>query len=312
MTKLAQSYAWSTAQMNGLERHKLPPPPEAFVPENVRRTDGEAIDRSEPVGFSCGARLQRSRSPATCPEREPVTDTDGHRLGRYAAGADSVGRPTRSCRFRSGEGCGAAHRPRASAVWWWASVLPVGNSAMRGRTPSAGRVPLPPVGQEPGPAFDCTPDVSGGGNGIIGGRPVLTSESQPAGAIPRGTVVGGESAPARGPMRPMPCPRYGEPGRPGNEHTPHGPRRPSGLPTRLRRHRHRTPRPQRRCLRGQFRPAGGECGSTCARHRPNPGHDGVPRDATPMHHAGRDLPGTTQPAAASAGCSAASQVQQSE
>jgi hypothetical protein len=47
MRKLTQTYAWSATQLNALERPKLPPPPDAFLPPDPRRV-GESGNVTQP------------------------------------------------------------------------------------------------------------------------------------------------------------------------------------------------------------------------------------------------------------------------
>lgn len=64
------------------------------------------------------------------------------------------------------------------------------------RATVTGRTPVLPGQGTPA----VNPGHVPGGNGIFGGRPVPAPSGRPMGAIPRGTVVGGESTTARGPM----------------------------------------------------------------------------------------------------------------
>ncbi|OLZ60742.1 hypothetical protein AV521_44820 [Streptomyces sp. IMTB 2501] len=89
--------------------------------------------------------------------------------------------------------------------------MPAG-PAEPGRRTIPGRPPL--VQGEEVPTPNSGRMASGGGNGIVGGRPTTPSTGRPTGAIPRGTVVGTEGPTARGPVgrpttgagRPVPQP----------------------------------------------------------------------------------------------------------
>ncbi|QNP69690.1 translation initiation factor IF-2 [Streptomyces roseirectus] len=228
MNKLAQSYSWSATQLNSLERPKLPPPPEAFVPEVAGKVDVGSTDRPNLGGHSgapfttgtghvagsdSGAGGSAGFSPAGHVLNAPAVQprVPGETLPPVRTSIDSVGSlpaqtPPETPRAPVDPGPVRGVLPQTGPVpplSGGGRVLPVNSPAPQGRMPGVGRVPLSPVGQEPGMAFGRAPSVSGGGSGIVGGRPVLPSESRPAGAIPRGTVVGGEGAPARGPMGPM-------------------------------------------------------------------------------------------------------------
>ncbi|MFM9444511.1 translation initiation factor IF-2 [Streptomyces acidiscabies] len=227
MTKLAQSYSWSATQLNALERPKLPPPPKAFVPTDTKTFDDTVVDNSGPVGSSGAASagpvhaVDRASgtggsagvSPAGHASSVPVVQprVSGETLSPVRTGIDSVATlptqtPVEIPRAPVDPGPVRGAVPQTGPVpplFSGGQVLPVNGPAPQGRVPGGGRVPLSPVSQGSGAVFGRAPGVSGGGNGIIGGRTVPPSEGRPAGAIPRGTVVGGEGTPTRGPMGPM-------------------------------------------------------------------------------------------------------------
>ncbi|GAQ55541.1 hypothetical protein a10_05378 [Streptomyces acidiscabies] len=223
MTKLAQSYSWSATQINGLERPQFPPPPKAFVPtdaaavENTRdlTRSGGSTNVSSAVGTASTSAAGQSDSGGVTSVRN-VSDistvqprTSGETLP-VRTSIDSVATlPTQTpvetprTPVDPGPVRGAVPPGPVSPLFGGGQALPVNNSSFQGRGLGAGRAPMPLAGQEPGTAtpFSRVPGVSGGGgNGIIGGRPVLPAEGRPTGAIPRGMVVGGEGTPARGPM----------------------------------------------------------------------------------------------------------------
>ncbi len=224
MTKLAQSYSWSATQLNALERPKLPPPPQAFVPDTEQTRDSaasaqsksnfvassgtasagavHAVDSGSGEGGSAGgSSVGHASSAPGAQSRLP-----GEILSPVRTGIDSVGTlpaqtPLETLRVPVEPGPARGAIPQTGPMpplFGGGQALPVSSP-----TPSAGRVPQSPVGQGPGAAFGRAPGSSGGGSGIVGGRPVLPSEGRPTGAIPRGTVVGGEGTPARGSMGPM-------------------------------------------------------------------------------------------------------------
>ncbi|QNP71056.1 translation initiation factor IF-2 [Streptomyces roseirectus] len=227
MNKLAQSYSWSATQLNSLERPRLPPPPQAVMPQNVLSADAKGVADSGTAGSSgtisartlhaasSGAAGSESAgvSPVGQVSGAPVVQprVPGETLPPVRTGIDSVGTlptqtPVDTPRVPADPGPVRGPVPQTGPVpplFSSGQALPVNNPTPQGRTLGAGRVPMSPVGHEPGTVFGRTPGISGGSNGIIGGRPVLPSESRPTGAIPRGTVVGGEGAPVRGPMGPM-------------------------------------------------------------------------------------------------------------
>lgn len=220
MTKLAGSYRWSSMNMSAAERPKFPPPPAAVMPEreNIRgsrryysgdeeTTAPGTAERSAATvpasafdvggGRNSRASLPAVEAPGIAPDRAvgvniagvvdspPAPAGPALNAGQPAGGpapphGDATPHPgTASAPFtRSGPGSsGPAGRPTP-----FTSRLVGPAQAVAGGTP---RRPLPgPVDQ-----------------GIHGGRPAPPSGGRPAGAIPRGTVVGGDQA--RGYGRPM-------------------------------------------------------------------------------------------------------------
>jgi len=224
MTKLAQSYSWSATQLNGLERPKLPPPPSAFVPQDIGSRDDTSHhitvnnSRSEGSGSvpaGSGGSLNSPHSPATSvavtslPHGAATPSVPGEVQPATRTTIDSVGTlphqtPVDNPRSPVDPGPGRGTTPQPGPVpplSGGGHGLPVNNPAVQGRTLGVGRASMPLPGQNTGTATPLgrVPNVAGG-NGIVGGRPVLPSEGRATGAIPRGTVVGGEGTPVRGPM----------------------------------------------------------------------------------------------------------------
>ncbi|WP_223006805.1 WXG100 family type VII secretion target [Streptomyces roseirectus] len=229
MNKLAQSYSWSATQLNSLERPKLPPPPKAFLPPDVRAVD--SMRDKAPTGDS-GSAGGGSALGSVSTSRGVTGDgsTTGKSPERHASGAsaplphasvDAVLPPTRTAidsvgTLPSQTPVQVPHTPvdpgplkggvqqslLAPPLFGTGQVLPGNNPVVQGRATGAGTIPMPSTSQGTGTATPVgrIPNGVGGGNGIVGGRPVLPSESRPTGAIPRGTVVGGEGVQARGPM----------------------------------------------------------------------------------------------------------------
>ncbi|MDX3383853.1 translation initiation factor IF-2 [Streptomyces niveiscabiei] len=222
MTKLAQSYAWSATQLNALERPRFPPPPKAFVPADVGAVDSKEADKAEldgPSGVNSTAGTVHATSTTSgagssagvsslrhVAASGSQPDISGESLPPVRTAIDSVGTlpsptPLESSRDSAEPIALRGATPQTGpvpALFGGGQTLPVNNPALRASMPSMGRsagTPTP-VGH--------VPSVPGGtGNGIVGGRPVLPSEGRPTGAVPRGMVVGGESAPPRNPMGPM-------------------------------------------------------------------------------------------------------------
>jgi len=223
MTKLAQSYAWSAAQLNSLERPKLPPPPKAFVPTDVSSVDGwnDQARSGGSIGAAPSAAAVHSSGESGAAGVSPssrasgthtsLPHVSGENLPPVRTAIDSVGTvpqqtPVDVSRGPADPGPGRTTTPQVGPM----PLVPGGGPVVaQGRVPGVGRVPMAPVVQGGTGAtapIGRVPNVSGGastGHGIVGGRPVLPSEGRPTGAIPRGTVVGGEGTPARGPMGPV-------------------------------------------------------------------------------------------------------------
>ncbi|WP_159031204.1 translation initiation factor IF-2 [Streptomyces acidiscabies] len=224
MTKLAQSYAWSATQMNALERPKFPPPPEAFVPDADQTRDGSqdmgrgggsagvnslvggsAVVGSAAISTSTFSPRHVSSIPATQPH-VPEAALPPARTSIDSVSTLPTQTPVEAPRAPVAPGSVRDTTPSGSIppLPGGGQALPVNNQVLQGRAFGTGRIPMPSVGEAASTTtpFGRAPSVSGG-NGIIGGRPVLPSEGRPTGAIPRGTVVGGEGTPARSPMGPM-------------------------------------------------------------------------------------------------------------
>ncbi|MEU0073898.1 translation initiation factor IF-2 [Streptomyces sp. NPDC006332] len=221
MRKLGQTYQVSATEMGKLERPKFPPPPEAFVP--VR--ENESADLARPAVSGQGvsqagaapvyqasrgsdtrsdASTPRQSSAVPSPERRPTLDLDQP----TRMGIDSVG----------------TLPPHTQSPHGVPDALPSPDQLKNGPTPQTGTAPPAfgppvntPVGQGRSPVMGRTPfqpgqgatanpvgmarGGTGSGSGVVGGRPVPQASGRSMG-IPRGTVVGGEGMPTRGPMGP--------------------------------------------------------------------------------------------------------------
>ncbi len=224
MTKLAQSYSWSATQLNSLERPKLPPPPEAFVPTGYLVDD--ATNKARPGESSrASSSVQAVHTTSSAAEETGSTGSPSlrHAPSALAAQPHSPAETPSSVRTSIDSAVTLPSQslvePPRSAVdpaavkgtMPQAGLLPplfgggqtpsANNPAVQGRVLGTG-MPVTPLGQGTGGGAPPLGRVSGvtGGNGIVGGRPVLQPEGRPAGAIPRGMVVGGEGTPTRGPM----------------------------------------------------------------------------------------------------------------
>jgi hypothetical protein len=219
MRKLAQSYAWSASQMDGLEKPAFPPPPGVIVPE---RTGG--IDESETWGAPGGGKgavdgdgafhgvtMHSASAQATGPvapgapdpsavraplHREtPVRmEIDGTATLPQSPVTPSVSPPGPPVTGKPDGGfpLGPTVIPPALRGGPRSTAGPVGNGKYAGpgvRPPS-----LPGQGAPASGSASRTPRDAG----ISGGRPVAQT---PGRGLPGGTIVGGEGTQGRGPMR---------------------------------------------------------------------------------------------------------------
>ncbi|MEV8527520.1 translation initiation factor IF-2 [Streptomyces sp. NPDC052000] len=221
MRKLGQAYQQSATQMNGLERPRFPPPPQAIAPDSpVRDDQGRHVTRSGGAGQ--GASSPGHTAPASSVHVETSASAASHQS--HQPGLASSERPV----------LGDAPPPARMDVDSVKSLPPAvptpgpaGNlpgptasgetSAVRMPPPVFGgglSVPSAPAGPERPMAGGRSPIVPGqnpsgrnsvrmpdGGPGITGGRPVPAPQGRPSGGIPRGTVVGAGETEGHGATR---------------------------------------------------------------------------------------------------------------
>ncbi|MEV8230505.1 hypothetical protein AB0P41_31410 [Streptomyces sp. NPDC079167] len=217
MRKLAQSYALSASQLDGLEKPVFPPPPGAIVPERAVGYGG-----SETYGTSTGDLGAAEGEGA-------IREGTAHSQSSQATGSGSQGASGSSAvRVPPDLGTPASMEVNSTATLPQSSPTP---SAPQPGPPVTGRpdgglpagLAVPPAfgggartrpgpfGRGEGAGLSVRPPslpgqgVPGSNSasrtprdaGITGGRPV----AQPTGrGLPGGTVVGGEGTQARGPM----------------------------------------------------------------------------------------------------------------
>ncbi|MEE1739459.1 hypothetical protein PUR49_23525 [Streptomyces sp. BE147] len=218
MRKLAESYAFSSSQMKGLEKPVFPPPPQTIVPdaEVGRSSDGD-FGRGSVLGAAVGGVGYTSTPQSQGPEgpgnvtAPPISgDTPGAPVRPTVAqpvdmGIDSVATlpdpstlpPTTTPNVPS-PGRPETGLPTSPTVF--PNVGPVAPPTTSGGgrgLPNGVRPPIPTAGP---------PNVSGPGTrppgpGIVGGRPVPQTPGRPMGGLPRTPVIGNEGTHAsRGPM----------------------------------------------------------------------------------------------------------------
>ncbi|MGW2614414.1 translation initiation factor IF-2 [Streptomyces sp. NPDC001500] len=231
MRKLGQTYAWSATQMDALERPKFPPPPKACVPTDSRSIGhddtetrpGGSVMSASVSGTVFSAHLAQGREgSAGAPDlsQSPGVPSSAHHTPVDVEqptwmGVDSVATlpqsppsPTVAAGGLPGQepvhGGVTPQTGMAPPVFGGKAGAPVNSPAGQGRASGTGRMPFQP-GQGPtsNPVrMPSGPSAVGSSHGIVGGRPVAPPAGRPTGAIPRGTVVGGESTVTRGPMGP--------------------------------------------------------------------------------------------------------------
>ncbi|MFD6325973.1 translation initiation factor IF-2 [Streptomyces sp. NPDC058442] len=233
MRKLGQTYTWSATQLNALERPKFPPPPKAFVPTDSRSigydptesrpgssVTGTTISGTVSSAYLAQGRegsasapdLRQSQSPgaASAAHHTPVDVKQPTQMAvdSVATLPQSSPSPTAAAGSQPGpesvKGGVAPQSGITPPVFGSRAGAPVNSPAGHGRAPGMGRMPFQP-GQ--GPTLNPVRMPSGAGaagssNGIVGGRSVMQPEGRPTGAIPRGTVVGGDRAVTHGPVGP--------------------------------------------------------------------------------------------------------------
>lgn len=237
MRKLAQSYALSASQMDGLEKPVFPPPPGAIVPER----EDKSLNTSDSRDFTSGT------TGAAVPSHTSGSSSEGVEgpSGTATSSRPAADRPTAAdhvvSRSVGTEIAGAVALPDASAMTSTAPTISSGGgkpdvtSALTGPLVGGGAV-LPPnyKGGKAVGATRLTTPSSGGVNpgsnqigrparegGVVGGRPVSQSPGRPMGGLPRGNVIGGEGAPVgRAPLA--------QGGGPGGRSGIVGGRRPTG------------------------------------------------------------------------------------
>lgn len=225
MKKLGESYTLSAQQMDGLEKPKFPPPPNAVMPDKGKREELQGLTRdgavggaapgsstngqaSGPTGSGDGA-SRSARTPETSASAsgtQPVGATRPH--PPTGVEIDSVATLPPAPAAPSGPASGPPSptgRPEGNPAIPPSMVPPAAGGAQRPTGPSVGtgrpspgfRPPVAP-GQGPIGAAPSTQRPTAGG-GITGGRPVSPSPGRATGGIPRGTVIGGEGIYGRGP-----------------------------------------------------------------------------------------------------------------
>ncbi|MFI6475104.1 translation initiation factor IF-2 [Streptomyces sp. NPDC050516] len=225
MRKLGQAYQQSATQMNGLERPKFPPPPQAIAPENYdskstgrgRPNSSDAAGDASSTGRAAPqhpAQTQASAYGSPGPTPHSSNPSPGHpTLGDTQQPAkldiDSVATLPQTAPTPSPAGSMPSPPPTnsgdSSVVRMPPSTLGGGLSAPPGPTgpgrSTVGEGPLLQPGQNAsGRSPIRMPDSS---PGITGGRPTPAPVGRLGGGIPKGTVVGAGEAAGHGAAGPV-------------------------------------------------------------------------------------------------------------
>ncbi|MDF6042733.1 hypothetical protein LRD69_11295 [Streptomyces sp. JH14] len=217
MRKLAQSYEFSSSQMNVLEKPVFPPPPEAIAPPSRgNRNEGttpEFGNGAAAAGTAYGAGTERqgvdpgkdvTALPGSPGVSAPsVTPGASQPVGMAIDGAgvltDAPSAPATILPRASGGGSADGGSTPAVPVLPGSGPVASPGANTLGRPTGMARPSVrPPVGRSPGSGIVGRPSPEGG---IVGGRPVPQSPGRPTGGLPRGTVAGGEGM--RGGRAPM-------------------------------------------------------------------------------------------------------------
>ncbi|MER5985289.1 hypothetical protein [Streptomyces sp. NPDC001787] len=216
MRKLAESYAFSSSQMKGLEKPVFPPPPAAISAppeegrgqyENVGRGVGAAVGSA---GHVSGPQAPGPEGPGNVTAPPIYGETPGAPVRPTVAqpvdmGIDSVATlpdpstlpPTTTPNVPS-PGRPETGLPTSPTVL--PNVGPVAPPTTSGGgrgLPNGVRPPIPTAG----PPNFSGPGTRPPGPGIVGGRPVPQTPGRPMGGLPRTPVIGNEGTHAsRGPM----------------------------------------------------------------------------------------------------------------
>lgn len=219
MRKLAESYAFSSSQIKGLEKPVFPPPPATIVPDaEVGRSDDAAFGRGTRLGAAVGGTGHGSTTqgqsfegsggvsapPAStdlagAPVRPTVSQPVDMEIDGVATLPDTPTLPPTTT-----PNVPSPVKPETGLPLPPTAFPPVGpiappaTSSGRG-LPGGIRPPMPTAGPT------ANPSGLGGarppGPGIVGGRPVPQTSGRPMGGLPRGNVIGNEGTHAgRAPM----------------------------------------------------------------------------------------------------------------
>ncbi|MBM7442788.1 hypothetical protein JOC24_006233 [Streptomyces sp. HB132] len=204
MRKLAQSYALSASQLDGLEKPAFPPPPGAIVPEQVDGLDAGNgyIDRqADTDGSSGGSRSESGpserRVDAAITGRSDVTSSSTNVVSRPVSMEIAGTSPLSPAHSAPSVSAPTTPGPtKADGGYQMAPILPTGVG--RRSTTSAPHTGGKPTGMSrpsmtsSSGSFGAQTGRPTSDSGIVGGRPVAQAPGRTNGGLARGTVIGEE------------------------------------------------------------------------------------------------------------------------
>ncbi|QIP86259.1 hypothetical protein GLX30_22005 [Streptomyces sp. Tu 2975] len=215
LRKLAQTYTHSGQRIQSMPVPKFPPPPGQFVPERqmvsgsrfVGATGDSYSKASSEDSYVAVERRTVTAEPTTANPTEPSTTAPNpvvhpdRPVDMEIDGVETLPPPTTS---------NPPTVPTGPAQPVARPDVPMGPipSTFGGGKPTT-TVPGPTGNRQAltgrglalptqSPLGSTPPGRAGGGNGIVGGRPVPPTTGRATGGIPRGTVVGGDPMTGRG------------------------------------------------------------------------------------------------------------------
>ncbi|MEV8454524.1 hypothetical protein AB0467_19540 [Streptomyces sp. NPDC052095] len=228
MRKLSQTYAMSSSQLASLEKPVFPAMPQAMVSQRSLGRDGQQHHRgisSEEGGAPTSGGAGHPAAPESRREAVPggvgqVGSAAGAAAAPYVArpsAPGTVGITVDGVTALPDASSPPATNPSVPPAGPRADGLPspvqgavppvppsrIGPAGPRGTTGAGGAtgLPSPPV-SAPGPTVPGPGAVGRppGANGIVGGHAVPPGQARPTAGMPRGTVIGGESARGTAPV----------------------------------------------------------------------------------------------------------------
>ncbi|MEV6165994.1 hypothetical protein AB0L71_29595 [Streptomyces sp. NPDC052052] len=214
MQKLAQTYSFSSTQIEGLEKPVFPAVPEVIAPEDDGSKAGGSAEyrRQAETSSTTGGNASDTTTFVRGPEAGGTKAVQTVHAGTTSAPPSAAHTVQRPVGMDIDSVAVLPETPAAPSVT--SPGLPTGGTVDRGTsslpsgfppvvstvsapvTTSTGKTPMGvrPPANSPGRVSPTTGPTSrpSGGSGIVGGRPAPQVSGRPTGGLPRGTVIGGE------------------------------------------------------------------------------------------------------------------------